>query len=68
MSRNTLGLLQETQTAMGWNRKQGGSKRAPKRNLVAKYAREFNHSSTFEDRKRKSKRGYRKHKGNLKEY
>ena len=53
---------------MGWNRKQGDSKRAPKRNLVAKYAREFNHSNTFEDRKRKSKRGYRKHKGNLKEY
>lgn len=33
------------------------------RNLVAKYAREFNLSHTFEDRKRKAKRGHKKHKG-----
>jgi len=32
-------------------------------NPVAKYARKFNLSHTFEDRKAKAKRGHRKHKG-----
>lgn len=33
------------------------------RNLVAKYAREFNKSHVMADRKVRQKRGYRKHKG-----
>jgi len=38
-------------------------KQMAKVNPVAKYARKFNLSHTFEDRKAKSKRGHRKHKG-----
>jgi hypothetical protein len=34
------------------------------RNLVAKYARTFNKSAVHTDRKKASKRGYRKHKAN----
>jgi hypothetical protein len=33
-------------------------------NLVAKYARTFNKSAVHTDRKKASKRGYRKHKAN----
>lgn len=36
---------------------------AARGNPVAKYARQFNLAHTFEDRKAKSKRGHRKHKG-----
>ena len=32
-------------------------------NLVSKYARRFNKAHVFKDRKKASKRGYRKHKG-----
>lgn len=32
------------------------------RNTVARHARKFNLAHTFEDRKRKQKRGYTKHK------
>lgn len=34
------------------------------RNLTAKHARKYNRSSVFVDRKKESKRGKRKHKGN----
>lgn len=33
------------------------------RNYVAKHARTFNKAHTFTDRKKATKRGYRKHKG-----
>jgi hypothetical protein len=36
---------------------------AARGNPVAKHARTFNLAHTFEDRKAKSKRGHRKHKG-----
>lgn len=32
-------------------------------NLVAKHSRQFNKAHVFTDRKKASKRGYRKHKG-----
>ena len=35
-----------------------------KRNFVAKYSRSFNKSSVFVDKKKASKNGYSKHKGN----
>ena len=34
-------------------------------NLVAKHARQFNKSAVHTDRKKASKRGYRKHKGQI---
>lgn len=34
-------------------------------NLVSKYARQFNKAHVFKDRKKASKRGYRKHKGRI---
>ena len=40
--------------------------RMKRNNLVAKHARSFNKSAVHTDRKRASKRGYRKHKGKLK--
>ena len=33
------------------------------KNIVAKYAREFNKATVQKDRKKESKKGYRKHKG-----
>jgi hypothetical protein len=44
-------------------RKQEDTRRA--QNLVAKHARKFNLSHTFEDRKQAQKRGKVKHKGKL---
>ena len=37
-------------------------------NPVAKYARKFNLSHTFEDRKAKSKRGHTKHKTGVQDH
>jgi cytochrome c-type biogenesis protein CcmE len=34
-------------------------------NLVAKHARTYNKAHVFKDRKKASKRGYRKHKGRM---
>ena len=34
-------------------------------NLVAKHARKYNKAAVHTDRKKASKRGYRKHKGRL---
>lgn len=34
-----------------------------RKNLVAKYSREFNKASVQKDKKKDSKRGYKKHKG-----
>lgn len=36
-----------------------------KDNHVAKHAHRFNTAKVFDDRKAKTKKGYRKHKGNL---
>jgi hypothetical protein len=36
-----------------------------KNNHVAKHAHKFNTARVFDNRKMKSKKGYRKHKGNL---
>jgi hypothetical protein len=36
-----------------------------KDNYVAKHSRKFNTAKVFDDRKAKTKKGYRKHKGNL---
>lgn len=36
-----------------------------KRNIVAKHARKFNKARVEEDRKKKKKRGYEKHRGSL---
>lgn len=35
------------------------------RNSVAKYARQFNKATVQRDRKKDSKKGYRKHKGGV---
>lgn len=35
--------------------------RKMRRNLVAKYSREYNKSTTQKDKKKESKRGYKKH-------
>lgn len=48
---------------MGHKRVAQDKKIAARVNLVAKHARTFNLAHTFEDRKAKSKRGHRKHKG-----
>lgn len=34
-------------------------------NIVAKHSRQFNKAHVFKDRKKASKRGYRKHKGHF---
>ena len=39
-------------------------KRIKQRNFVQMYVQEFNTPAVFEDRKLKSKKGYRKHKKN----
>ena len=48
---------------MGHKRVTQDKKIAARGNPVAKHARTFNLAHTFEDRKAKSKRGHRKHKG-----
>lgn len=48
---------------MGHKRAKENKRRA--QNLVAKHARSFNLSHTFEDRKRAQKRGKIKHKGSF---